>query len=74
MNNIVQKLKNQKMKVILIQNGKIFGIEPYFGKEVQIGSIFKKEIRPAHGYFFPHPFGKIMKRFARNMKYQFNNN
>jgi hypothetical protein len=62
------------MKVILIQNGKIYGIEPYFNYEVQIGTIIKKEIIPSHGYFFPHPFGRIMKHIANRMKYSFNNN
>ena len=61
---------------IKIWNNQILGYEPYFKENVVVATIDhkEKEIRPAHGYFFPHPIGKTSKRYARRLGYTFNNN
>ena len=55
---------------------KIMGYEPYFEKDVIVASINNqnKEIRPAHGYFMPHKYGVISKKYADSIGYNFNNN
>ena len=55
---------------------KIMGYEPYFDKDVIVASINNKnkEIRPAHGYFIPHKYGVISKKYADSIGYDFNNN
>jgi hypothetical protein len=61
---------------ITIQDNKVYGYESYFEKEVVVGTInpTMKEVRPAHGYFMPHPFGKCLNRLAKKLNFTFNNN
>ena len=65
-----------KNKAMIVQAQFILGWEPYFNKDVRIASIdhMSKEIRPCHGYFFPHPWGKKVKAYAKKLGYTFNNN
>lgn len=51
----------------------ILGFEPYFGKDVTIAFINhdQKTIRPAHGYFPPHRYGKESRKFAKDLGYKF---
>lgn len=55
---------------------RIFAYEPYFGEDVWVGTIYhdKREICPSHGYFYPHKYGKLMKKLADELGYYFNNN
>ena len=64
------------MKNYKIEGDKIKGFEPYFEKMVRIATIDheKKEIRPSHGYFAPHPHSKYSKKIAKKLGYTFNNN
>lgn len=32
-----------------------------------------QEVYPAHGYFIPHKYGKISKKYADSLGYNFNN-
>lgn len=52
---------------------KIMGFEPYFNEMVWVGTIDhdKKEIKPTHGYFAPHLYGKRMRAKARSMGYKY---
>ena len=54
----------------------IYSYEPYFDNYVIIAIIDheKKEIRPTHGYFSPHPQSSCSKRTAKRLGYTFNNN
>ena len=53
----------------------IYGYEPYFQRNVEVGFIMpdKKVIKPSHGYFFPHPYGKKMKAVAKKIGFVFDN-
>jgi len=66
----------EKLINVKIWNNKILGYEPFFKENITIAIIDhdQKEVRPAHGYFFPHPLGLISKRYARILGYNFNNN
>jgi len=59
-----------------IQGNKIMAYEPYFEKDVQVASIYpsQKMIIPSHGYFMPHKYGKMSKKYADSIDYEFNNN
>jgi hypothetical protein len=50
--------------------------EPYLEKKVAVAIINheKKEIRPTHGYFNPHKYGKYISKYAESIGYKFNNN
>ena len=50
--------------------------EPYFDKDVNTAHIDhnNKTIRPCHGYFMPHKYGKLNKKYADKIGYTFNNN
>lgn len=50
--------------------------EPYFECKVPTAKINHelKEVRPSHGYFMPHPYGKLNKKLADRLGYSFNNN
>ena len=60
----------------ITKNQWILGYEEYFKKDVYIGVINHKtkEVRPCHGYFYPHQYGKKLKRYAKKIGYNFNNN
>jgi len=55
-------------------NQNILGYEPFFNKNVTIGTVdhTNKEVRPSHGYFPPHSHGKRIQRYARIIGYKFN--
>lgn len=55
---------------------RIYAYEPYFGKDVWVGVLDydKREVSPTHGYFYPHKYGKLMKKMAEEMRFTFNNN
>lgn len=68
------QIKNKIVKNELSENSFwIMGYEPYFHKDVFIARIHEatKEIRPCHGYFCPHPYGKKVKAFARRNGYNY---
>lgn len=46
------------------------------GQEIWIATIFhrQKTIYPTHGYFYPHRYGKLVKKYAEQINYIFNNN
>ena len=64
------------MEKFIIQSDCIVGFEPYFNSLVKVAFIDhgKKEIRPSHGYFAPHKYGKKSKKYAESIGYTFNNN
>jgi hypothetical protein len=50
--------------------------EYYFDRLVATAIINheSKEVRPTHGYFLPHHYGKLNKKIADKLGYIFNNN
>ena len=54
----------------------IYAYEPYFKSDVWVGVMDydRREVRPTHGYFYPHKYGKLMKKMAEQMRFTFNNN
>jgi hypothetical protein len=59
-----------------IQNGtEILGYEPAFGMDVITAFINHeaRTIRPAHGYFAPHRYGKENTKYAKEIGYKFIN-
>lgn len=69
-------METNKFKNIKFEGEKIMGFEPYFNDFVRIATIDSemKEVRPAHGYFYPHYYGKITKKWSLENGYNFNNN
>jgi hypothetical protein len=70
-------MKNYKLEKCLFSNNVIImRYELYFNKFVATAFIDhkNKEIRPAHGYFYPNNYGKLNKKIADKLKYVFNNN
>jgi len=53
----------------------LLGWEPYFEKYRRVATIFHslKEVIPCHGYFYPHKYGVISKKYAKKIGYKFNN-
>jgi len=79
MNTIKDKVyKGNQVPIqrILVRDNKILGYEKYFNKLVTIAYIDKdaNEVRPTHGYFAPHPYGKKVKNWSKRNGYVFNNN
>ena len=54
---------------------RIYAYEPYFDKDVWVGVIDydKRVIYPTHGYFYPHKYGKLMKKIAETEGLRFAN-
>ncbi len=72
----INKLKNNIMQNYELKENKILRYEPYFNERVATAIINHelKEIRPTHGYFYPHKYGKMNKQLAKKIGYSFNNN
>ena len=69
---------NKQLKVLTTKKDyeysfDILGFEPYFNDFVVVGTINHntKRIRPTHGYFYPHKYGKRMKAMAKKLNYTF---
>lgn len=52
----------------------ILGYEPALGVDVTIAFINhgSKSIRPCHGYFPPHRYGKETQKYAKELGYTYN--
>ena len=63
------------MRTFRENENKILNFEPYFNDYVITATIChnSKEIKPSHGYFYPHKYGKINKLVAKKLGYTFNN-
>ena len=61
------------MYSIKIEKSAIYGFEPVFNKHVIVAHIDhdNKEIRPTHGYFVPHTYGKKVQKYAESIGYEF---
>jgi len=61
---------------MIIKDNTIMDYEPYFDKNVNVATIdhVNKEVRPRHGYFKPHKYGKASEAYAKTIGYRFNNN
>lgn len=68
-------MAKSKFKRLKIEGDLIMGYEPYFESYVRVASINrkKKEVRPSHGYFHPHHYGKASKSWALRNGYSFIN-
>lgn len=67
---------SKKFKCLKIENDGLYGFEPFFNCFVKIASIHHKSktIRPCHGYFMPHKYGKLANKYANTINFYFNNN
>lgn len=45
----------------------VYGYEPYFGKHIKIGKCVDNVVTPSHGYFYPHKYGKFLKKYAKQI-------
>lgn len=62
-----------KGKRFIVEDEWIYGYEPFFDGYVKIASIHEKtkQIRPTHGYYPPHPYGKATKSYAIRNGYDY---
>lgn len=74
-NVIKEETENKNFMGLKIVGNQILGYEPYFKKYVVVAHINheNQEVYPAHGYFIPHKYGKISKKYADSLGYNFNN-
>lgn len=61
------------MQTFRENENKILNFEPYFNDYVTTATIChnSKEIRPCHGYFKPHKYGKYNEKLAIKLGYKF---
>ena len=75
LSNLPKNFKAENKEDCHTKGIRILGYEPYFDKLVSVATIYAdtKEIKPSHGYYAPHKYGKQMKKFAQSIGYNFNN-
>ena len=76
MSQLLVKPNTLHMIKIKIEGDLILGFEPYFKDFVTVAHIDRNnnEIRPTHGYFPEHPYGKLTKKYAKENGFKYNSN